>query len=178
MVYLLKSNVWVQWQIALVLKGFALRLLCILSALRMCLSEINLWHLNLGLVLHYGSALRRWFPSVSVSDCSTLFITQPCNPVGECYLPAGGDWAAHPTAEHTGGWVPQRWGFACKEHSALISTEAFKCFQMLLCFEKQTYSDTWYYFPDLNVTCWYRIRKNCSGLLSINQAVQVLNVLI
>ena len=54
LIYLLKSNGWVQWQIALVLKGFALRLLCILSALRMCLNQINLWHLNLGLVLHYG----------------------------------------------------------------------------------------------------------------------------
>lgn len=73
MVYLLKSNVWVQWQIALVLKGFALRLLCILSALRMCLNEINLWHLNLGLVLHYGSTLRRWFPSVSISDSAARY---------------------------------------------------------------------------------------------------------
>lgn len=103
----------------------------------------------------YSAALRS--PSVSPWLCSTLFITQPCNPVGEFYLPTGGDWAAYPTAGHAGGCVPQRWRFACKEHSALISMEPFKCFQMLPCFEK--YSDTWCYFPDLNATCWYRIRK-------------------
>lgn len=61
LVYLLKSNVWVQWQTALVLKGFALRLLCILSALRTCLNEIHLWHLNLGLLLHYGRSTPQLF---------------------------------------------------------------------------------------------------------------------
>lgn len=58
-VCLLKSNIWVQWQTAFVLRGFALRLLCNLSALRMCRNEINLPHLNLGLVLHYGRSTLR-----------------------------------------------------------------------------------------------------------------------
>lgn len=75
----LKSNVWVQWQIALVLKGLAPRLLCILRANRMCLNEINLWPLNLGLVLLYGRS------TLQHSDLLLLyFLTMQYSTIAHC----------------------------------------------------------------------------------------------
>lgn len=95
------------------------------------LNEINLWHLNLGLVLRYGrSALRLSDFLLFLSLTLQLIIHH------RALQPRGRVLFTHrrrleSTAEQAGGWVAQRWCFACKEHSALISTEPLKCFHAL-----------------------------------------------
>jgi len=88
----------------------------------------------------YSAALR--FPSVSIPDSAAHYSSHsPASQWENVIYPP------EETGQHTPLWSMQESefpssDFACKEHSARISTEAFKCFQMLPCFEKQRYSDT------------------------------------